>query len=561
MRPSNAVFLCLLLPWAGPAPAGAGEKSPKADRIFINGHVWTGDPAHPTAEALAVRATQIIAVGTTRNIAKLGSRFTDTVDLKGKWVFPGFNDAHLHFLVVDRADVSGCASVAEMQKRVADFARAHPAASWVMGRGWTYSDFPDGAPSRRILDAAVSDRPGWITDRDGHAGWANSRALELAGITAKTPNPPWGTLVRDAKGEPTGLFKEAGAMDLVRQFIPPPNEEERYRALKNLLEHAASRGLTSVQNASFPFDEMPIFQRVLDENGLKVRFRWALLFDQKQDEGELARYKEIRSRMGRATFEFGAAKAMIDGTISSRTAAFFEPYATKDVGVPFWTQDELNAAVAHYDKEGLQILLHAIGDRAVAMALNAYEYAARTNKTTGRRHRIEHAEVVRPADVARFKQLGVIVSTQPLFVNPEKADIAAYDALLGPERAAHLDAFKIWDDAGVVQAFGSDWPVTAMDPLRQIYCAVTRMTPSGTPAGGWHPEQRIGVEAALRHFTIDAAYASFDEEKKGTLVPGKLADFTVLSENILDPPPERLLKAQALLTVMGGQDTWRAAGF
>ncbi len=559
MRPSSAFLAAALFGVAG--LAGAGEKSPKADRIFINGHVWTGDAAHPTAEALAVRGTQLIAVGTTRNIAKLGSKFTDTVDLRGKWVFPGFNDAHLHFLVLDRADVSECASVAEMQKRVADFARAHPAASWVMGHGWTYADFPDGAPNKKILDAAVSDRPVWITDRDGHAGWANSRALELAGITAKTPNPPWGTLVRDAKGEPTGLFKEAGAMDLVRQFIPPPNEEEQYRALKGLLEHAASRGLTSVQNASFPFDEMPIFQRVLDENGLKVRFRWALLFDQKQDEGELARYNEIRSRMGRATFEFGAAKAMIDGTISSRTAAFFEPYATKDVGVPFWTQDDLNAAVAHYDKEGMQILLHAIGDRAVSMALNAYEYAARVNKTTGRRHRIEHAEVVRPSDVARFKQLGVIVSTQPLFVNPEKADVATYDTLLGPERAGRLDAFKVWDDAGVVQAFGSDWPVTAMDPLRQIYCAVTRMTPAGTPPGGWHPEHRISVEAALHHFTIDAAYAGFDEEKKGTLVPGKLADFTVLSENILDPPPERLLKAQALLTVMGGQDTWRAPGF
>jgi predicted amidohydrolase YtcJ len=560
LRASSAI-LPVALSCAVAGLAGAGEKSPKADRIFVNGHVWTGDPARPTAEAVAVRATRIIAVGTTRNIAKLGSRFSDTVNLRGKWLFPGFNDAHLHFLVVDRADVGDCGTIAEMQKRIAEFARSHSAAAWVLGRGWTYADFPDRAPNKKILDAAIADRPVWITDRDGHAGWANSRALELAGITGRTPNPPWGTLVRDAKGEPTGLFKEAGAMDLVRQVIPPPNEEERYRALKSLLDRAASRGLTSVQNASFPFDEMPIFQRVLDENGLKVRFRWALLFDQKQDVVELERYKEVRSRMGRATFTFGAAKAMVDGTISSRTAAFFEPYATKEVGLPFWSQADLNAAVAHYEKEGLQIELHAIGDRAIDMALNAYQYAARVNKTTGRRHRIEHAEAPRPSDIPRFKQLGVIASTQPLFVNPAKADIGTYDELLGPERAARLDPFKAWDDAGVVQAFGSDWPVTPMDPLRQMYCAVARMTAAGTPAGGWHPEHRIGPEAALRHFTVDAAYASLDEQNKGTLAPGMLADFTVLSENILEPPPERLLRATVLLTVMGGQDTWRAPGF
>jgi predicted amidohydrolase YtcJ len=296
---SAAVALGLLGAWA--ALVAAGDKSPKADRVFLNGHVWTGDPAHPTAEALAVRATQIIAVGTTKQIAKLGSKLTDTVDLRGKWVFPGFNDAHAHFLVLDRADVSGCASVVEMQKRIADFARSHAAAAWVLGRGWTYGDFPDGAPDRKLLDAAVSDRPAFITDRDGHAGWANSRALALAGLTAKSPNPPWGTMVRDAKGEPTGLFKEAGAMSLVRQFIPPPNDEEEYRALLGLLDHAASRGLTSVQNASLPFDEMPIFARVINEGGLKVRFRWALLFDKRQDEGELERYKEIRSRMGTIT--------------------------------------------------------------------------------------------------------------------------------------------------------------------------------------------------------------------------------------------------------------------
>jgi predicted amidohydrolase YtcJ len=563
LRASSAVRLVVTVAAlaAGVSAVRASDKGPRADRIFINGHVWTGDPAKPTAEAIAVRATRIVAVGTSRQITQLASKHSDTVDLKGKWVFPGFNDAHLHFLVLDRADVSGCASVAEVQKRVADFARSHPAAAWVMGRGWTYADFPDRAPNRKLLDAVVPDRPVWITDRDGHAGWCNSRALELAGVTRSTPDPSWGTLVRDAKGEPTGLFKEAGAMDLVRAFIPPPNDEEQYRALKSLLDRAASRGLTSVQNASLAFDEMPIFQRVLDEGGLKVRFRWALLFDKKQDEDELARYKDLRSRMGGPAFEFGAAKAMVDGTITSRTAALSQPYATKDVGVPFWTQDDLNAAVAHYDHEGLQVLLHAVGDRGVSMALNAFEYAAKTNKTTGRRHRVEHAEVVSPSDIPRFKQLGVIASTQPLLVNPDKADMETYETLLGPDRSARLNPLSAWDDAGVVQAFGSDWPVTPLDPLRQMYAAVTRMTAAGTPPGGWHPENRVSAGAAVRHFTVDAAFAGFGERDKGTLAVGKLADFTVLSDDILQPPAERILNAKVLLTVMGGQDTWREAGF
>jgi predicted amidohydrolase YtcJ len=224
-------------------------------------------------------------------------------------------------------------------------------------------------------------------------------------------------------------------------------------------------------------------------------------------------------------------------------------------------QPDLDAAVALYDREGFQILLHAIGDRAIRMALDAYERAALANGTRGRRHRIEHIEVPHPADVPRFASLGVIASTQALFANPDKGLLENYAVVLGPQRSARANAFKRFDDAGALQAFGSDWPVFSMEALRGIYCAVTRTTPEGAPAGGWHPESRIGVEAALRHFTRDAAYASHDEDVKGTLAPGKLADFVVLSEDILAGPPERILKAKVLLTVMGGRDSYRAPGF
>ena len=239
----------------------------------------------------------------------------------------------------------------------------------------------------------------------------------------------------------------------------------------------------------------------------------------------------------------------------------FEPYVGGGTGIPMWEQDDLNKTVALYDKEGFQVLLHAIGDKAINMALNAFEYAAKTNGTTGRRHRVEHGEVPRLSDLPRFRQLGVIASTQALFANPDATVLENYAVLLGPERASHADAFKLYDDAGAVQAFGSDWGVFDFAPLKGIYCAVTRTTPEGTPQGGWYPENRISVAAALRHYTRDGAYASFDEDVRGTLTAGKLADLVVLSKDILAVPPIEITKTKVLLTVMDGRDTYRDADF
>jgi predicted amidohydrolase YtcJ len=260
--------------------------------------------------------------------------------------------------------------------------------------------------------------------------------------------------------------------------------------------------------------------------------------------------------------KFGAAKGLVDGVVESGTAAMLEPWADgAPASEPLWTQAELDRSAALYDARGFQILLHAIGDRAISMALDAYAHAARANGSSGRRHRIEHVEVPRFADLARFRALGVIASTQALFALPDQNTLEAYAPKLGPARAARAMPFRTLDEAGVVQAFGSDWPVFSMETLTGIHCAVTRQTPQGAPAGGWHPEQRISVEAALRHFTRDAAYASFDEELKGTLTAGKLADFVVLSEDIRQPPAERILRAKVLLTVMGGRETHRDPAF
>jgi hypothetical protein len=539
----------------------AAAAEPPADRVFVNGIVWTAEPARPHAEALAVRGDRLAAVGSNDEVRAFVGAKTEVVDLKGRFVSPGFDDAHLHFLVLETVDLAGARDVAEIQRRIAAWARAHPEAAWVSGRGWAYGAFPGGLPRKEQLDAAVADRPAFMVGYDGHTAWANARALAAAGITRETRDPEHGVIVRDERGEPTGALKEA-AMALVRRLVPPPTDEERYQALKRRLEEAASYGLTSVQNASFPAAELPVYERVLAEGGLKVRFYWALPFVKDPPAGQLARYEELRDRHRGPLFKFGAVKGFVDGVVESGTAAMFEPYAVGGgTGHLNWTAEDLNRTAAHYDRLGYQILLHAIGDRAIHMALDAFEHAARANGTRGRRHRVEHIEVPRPSDIPRFRELGVIASTQALFANPDPNTLEVYAPKLGPERAARAMPFRSLDEAGAVQAFGSDWPVYSMETLKGIYCAVTRATPEGTPPGGWNPSQRIPAEAALRHFTRDAAYASFDEDVKGTLAAGKLADFVVLSDDILQPPPERILKAKVLLTVMGGRDTHRDPAF
>jgi predicted amidohydrolase YtcJ len=552
----GAAFLALL---AAGAPA-----ADKADRIFVNGRIWTGDPSRPRVEALAVRGTRIIAVGKSADIRGLAEKATDVVDLKGRFVCPGFIDAHVHFmdgsLALEALNLSGAGSLAEVEKRIKAYARSHTDSGWVTGEGWTYGDFPGGMPTKEQLDAILPDRLAYFSSYDGHTAWVNSLALAKAGIYRTTEDPPGGAILRDAQGEPTGVLKES-AQRLVSSLLPPPAPFERYRAFKKGLDLAASYGITSVHQASFSEEDLKVMEQVLAESGLKVRF-YASVPMVRDPKGEtLGRYEELRRKHQGPRLRFGAVKGLVDGVVESRTAAMFEPYAAGGAGLPNWTQEDLNRTVALYDKAGYQVFLHAIGDRGIAMALSAYEHAARANGTSGRRHRIEHVEVPRPEDLPRFKALGVIASTQALFAHPDQNHFAVYLPTLGPARGARAMPFKAIDDAGIVQAFGSDWPVFTCEVLRGIYCAATRMTPEGTPPGGWEPGNRITAEAALRHFTRDAAYAGREDDVKGTLTAGKLADLVVLSDDILAVPPERILKTRVLLTVLGGQDTFRAREF
>lgn len=544
-----------------------------ADRIFVGGRIWTGDDGQPQAQALAVSGDAILAVGSNEEIRALARPDTAVVELEGRLVVPGFQDSHLHFPgpPLDSVRLDGVETLDLFQRKLADFAKSHPGSTWILGGGWGYSVFPSQRPDKKYIDAAISDRPVYLVERDGHMGLANSRALAIAGITSNSEDPPNGHIMMDASGEPTGELKES-AQRLVRSLIPPSTEDEVYRALLQHMDEAAAEGLTSVQNASWSPAEQPVYLRALAAGALKLRFRFATpilpgegLSPREHHlktpltAGDLEEYRKLRDSFRGPLLEFGAIKGMLDGTVDARTAAMFEPYVGGGTGIPFWEQGDLNETVALYDREGFQVLLHAIGDKAIHMALDAFEYAAKTNGTSGRRHRVEHAEVPRLSDLPRFRALGVIASTQALFANPDATALDNFAVLLGPERASHADSFKLYDDAGAVQAFGSDWNVFDFSPLAGIYCAVTRMTPEGTPAGGWYPEGRISVEAALRHYTRDGAYAGFAEEVRGTLAPGKLADFVVLSRDILTIPPSEIPKTKVLLTVMGGKDTYRDA--
>jgi len=561
----NRASPCRLLPaiaasllGAIACPALAADAPP--ERVYVNARVWTGDPAQPSAEAFAVRGDRFVAVGETLTVKALAGPGTGIVDLGGRRVVPGFNDAHWHLPARKDARLDNAGSVAVIQQRLKEYAATLPAEAWVTGRGWMPPDFPDRTAHKRYLDEFFPDRPVLIRDRDGHQALANSRALQLANVTPDTPDPADGIVVRDASGEPTGLLKE-GAASLVRDLLPPLTAEDTYQLLLGELAAAASLGLTSLQDATeggLNDKERAAVTRAIAGQRMLVRYRSAVPFEERPDAERLRHYVADCEAARGTLHSCGFAKLILDGTVDAKTAVMLEPYVGGGNGLAFLSREKLERAVSAYDRAGLQVQIHAIGDGAIRMALDAFEHAARMNGTSRRRHRIEHVEVPALADLPRFRQLGVIASTSAYGAVPDANTLENYAPLIGPERSARAYAFRLFDDAGAVQAFGSDYPVYPMDPLLGIYTAVTRQTRAGTPAGGWYPQNRIGVEAALTHYTRDAAYAEFEESVKGTITAGKYADFVVLSRDILAIPPAELLDTRVLLTVVGGRETYRA---
>lgn len=538
-----------------------------ADAIYTNGKVWTGNQTNPWAEGLAVKGDKIIAVDSTETLLRLRDKSTDYHDLEGKFVVPGFQDSHIHIMYqsTPQVDLAGAETLSDFQKRIQDFAELNPDLPWIQGFGWGYGVFPDQRPLAAHIDSVVADRPVFLASRDGHMSLANTLAMEMAGIDSNTSDPENGRIVRSDDGRVTGEFQETAAA-LIRQFIPAPSAEQRYQALLTNMRKAASAGITAFHEAGVAPENIELFERAETEAKLLQRVELALRMVKPEDRTQVPvdaiteHIKEattLRNRLKGPYLNVVSIKGMLDGTIDATTAAMFENYVgTDSKGLPFWELETLQKTVAMYDKAEFQILLHAIGDRAISESLDAFDYAQQTNGVRDSRHRIEHAEMPRIADLKRFRELGVIASTQPMFAYPDTTVLENFAPLLGHDRAKHADNFALWDKAGIRQVFGSDNPVMTLSVLKGIEASVTRMTENGDPPGGWYPDGRISVEAALRHYTSDSAWGTHDDKERGTLEVGKFADFVILSENILDIDPTRISETKVLRTVMGGRPTY-----
>jgi predicted amidohydrolase YtcJ len=391
---------------------------------------------------------------------------------------------------------------------------------------------------------------------DGHSVWVNSRALELAGITAATPDPPNGIIVRDSKGAPTGVLKES-AQGLLNDVLPALTREEKLELIRKAIRHAQSLGVTSVQNAGMSLEEFELYAELEKRNELGVRMYAALSAPPGFREEEGARYEEALKRYpDTPLLKTGAIKMYADGVIESHTAALLEPYANRDTtGIPNYTAEDMSRIVAMMDGRGWQVWIHAIGDRGIRMALDAFERAAKVNPAParGRRHRIEHIEAVSAEDIPRFGQLGVIASMQPFHANPIQNVLEVWAVNLGPERASRAWAWKRIREAGATLAFGTDWPVVSIDPRQGIHTALTRMTLDGKPADGFVPEERLPLRDVLDTWTAGSAYASFEEHRKGKLAPGMLADIVVLSTDIFAVPLDQVMDFDVEATVFNGK--------
>ncbi|MSQ98555.1 MAG: amidohydrolase, partial [Xanthomonadales bacterium] len=408
-------------------------------------------------------------------------------------------------------------------------------------------------------DAIVPDRPVYLIGRDGHMALANSEALRRAGIDRNTPDPKQGHILHDAAGEPTGELN-GKAVQRVIELIPPPSPAKLLKRFQAIQDEAASYGVTSVQNlGELQGPELAVIVQLLETQGLKLRIYSVATLRNSSDQ-QIQHYQELKQKYAGPMFKFGGAKGILDGTIDASTAFMLEPLTNGQAGLSYWDSNELNVAVARFDAAGFQVMLHAVGDAAIKQAIDAFANASQVNGAAGRRYRIEHLDIPSARDLERMKTLGVIASSQPNFAYPDATNLGNYALLLGPERMQRAQAYRSIDDAGLVQAFASDFPVSSMNVLIALHTALTRQNLQREPPGGWYPQQRIGIEAALRHFTIDGAYASFDEQIKGSLTVGKLADFLVVSRDILtaDKDPAILLEARVLLTVMGGRVTFES---
>lgn len=527
---------------------------PSADLIVVNAKVWTVDPAQPSAEAIAVVGDRIAAVGTEAEIRKWAGPGTRTIDARGGSVLPGFIDSHVHFssggFELAGVQLRDAAAPEEFTRRIAEFARKIPKGEWIRGGLWDHEMWGGQAPTRRWIDGVTLDTPVFISRYDGHMALANSVALHLAGVTRDTRDPDGGTIVRDAQGEPTGLMKDA-AMGLVDRVIPPRSEDEHMRAVRAAMAEARRVGVTGIGDISSA-EDVCIYQKLQAKGELSLRIYCITPIEQWKAQAGAG----ILAGFGNDWIRLGAEKGFADGSLGSTTAWFFEPYndAPETSGLPnqmMFPEGNMLRMALGADRAGLQLAIHAIGDKANRIILDVYSDVLKQNGPRGdRRWRIEHAQHVRPQDFADFARLKVIASVQPYHAID---DARWAEKRIGHERCRTTYAFRTFLDHGVGLAFGSDWTVAPLNPMLTLYAAVTRATLDGKQPGGWFPEQKLTLAEAIEAYTLGSAYAEFRDNELGSLTPGKLADIVVLDTDLFAMPPERLRDVRVRLTIAGGK--------
>jgi predicted amidohydrolase YtcJ len=555
-------WLAVFAGWALASAAAGAE----ADLVLKNGKVWTVDRARPEAEAVAVVAGRIVAVGTSGDMAAWTGPRTAVIDLHGRRVLPGFYDSHVHLLGsgqrLSEVALKDAADEAEFGRRLKEFHGKLPRDRWMTGGEWDHDRaFAGKLPDAALIDRYVADRPVFLRRYDGHMGVVNTLVLKQAGITTETPDPTGGVIYRKpGTREPTGLLRD-NAMGLVDRLIPSPSDAEVAEGVRAALAEARRYGITSVQDmdGSDGPTRQKLFRlyQALARDGqltLRVDLRWPLASWQ-----ELARLG-VEANYGNDFVRIGGLKGFMDGSLGSSTAKMFEPFVNEpgSTGVFVTPREAMRQLVIDADRAGLSVAVHAIGDRANAEMLDIFAEAERVNGKRDRRYRIEHAQHLRPQDYRRFAELGVIASMQPYHVID---DGRWAEGRIGPERCASSYAFRSLLDAGAKLAFGSDWSVAPLDVPAGIDAAVNRRPLDGKHPEGWFPRQRITVAEAIEAYTLGSAYAGFQEKDRGSLTPGKLADLVVLSRDILAPAErDRIADTRVLLTVVGGKVVYEAKG-
>src|SRR5947209_8668232 len=537
------------------AIAVSAQSKPTADLIITNAKVWTVDKTHPAAQAVAVLGDRIVALGSNADIDAWRGASTHVIDAAGKLLLPGFNDAHVHFvsggLQLDSVQLNDATSAAEFARRIGEQAKKTPKGEWIVGGDWDETKWdPARLPTKELIDPLTSETPVFVSRYDGHMSLANSVALRLAGITAHTKDPPGGVIVHDAQGNPTGALKDA-ALDYVNKVIPPLSHEQRLRAVKRALAHAASLGVTSVQDMNPDYPDIAAYSELLQRGDLTMRIYAAPLITQVDDQAKIG----IGHAFGGPFLRIGALKAYADGSLGSSTAYFYEPFTDQPSNHGLLSDEMqplslMRDRMMKADAAGLQLCTHAIGDQAISMILDIYTEVAQAHGDADRRFRIEHAQHMAAKDFDRFAQLRVIASVQPYHAID---DGRWAEKRIGHDRASRTYAFRTFLDHGVHLALGTDWAVAPLNPMLTVYAAVTRATLDGKNRNGWFPEQKLTVPETVEAYTMGSAYAEFQENEKGSLSPGKLADMVILSHDIFHIDPVKIREVSVLKTILGGK--------